>query len=109
MTKFTTYKAKRLTELEGLIEGKHIVVDSLKKKKDMTIDKLNALIEASKNKSDKEIEKAQSKLDKLKKEYEGLVVLREKALTEKTVSEQNERIPENSQDSRDETYSVGSC
>jgi hypothetical protein len=109
MVKFSKSKEKRLTELQILMEGRQIVVDSLTKKKDMTLERLNAVVEASKNKSDREIEKAQSKLDKLKKEYEGLLVLREKALTEKTVSEQNERIPENSQDSRDETYSIGSC
>lgn len=100
---------KRYEELKGLIEGKTVVVDSLKKKKQLTLDKLNAIVEASKNKSDKEIEKAEGKLEKLKKEYEYITFMRENALKELSDSKQNERIPEKPESPRDETYSIGSC
>ena len=106
MVKFSKTKDKRITELKILMEGKQIVLDSLTKKKDMTLERLNSIVEASKAKSDKEIEKARSKLEKLKQEYDALLVLRENALTQDSDSKQNEQFPESP---RDETYSVGSC
>lgn len=100
---------KRYEELQGLIEGKQVVVDSLVKKRTLTLDRLNALLEASKNKSDKEIERVQSKLDKLKREYEEISKMRQMALEQLATSNQNEYISEKHQGVRDETYSVGSC
>ena len=96
MAKFSKTKERRIIDLQILMEGKQIVIDSLIKKKDMTLERLNALVEASKNKSEKEIERAQSKMEKLKTEYDTLVALREKALTQDSDSKQNESVPQES-------------
>ncbi len=96
MTKFSKTKERRIIDVQILIEGKQIVVDSLTKKKEMTQERLNGLVEASKNKSDKEIKRAQDKLDKLNAELASLLLLREKALTQDSESKQNESVPQES-------------